>query len=36
MARTLYDVYDKEGNLLIEEMTSIEIGKALDYSPQYV
>ena len=36
MARALYDVYDKEGNLFIEEMTSLEIGKALDYSPQYV
>ena len=30
MEKILYDVYDKEGNLIIEEMTSVEIAAALD------
>ena len=36
MARTLYDVYDRDGNKLIGEMTSSEIAKALDVSSNYV
>ena len=33
MGRTVYDVYDKDGNLIIEKMTSAEIGAALNESP---
>ena len=29
MGKTLFDVYDKAGNLIIEDMTSSEIGLAL-------
>lgn len=36
MARALYDVYDREGNKIIGEMTSTEIGKALNVSTSYV
>ena len=33
MGRAVYDVYDKDGNLIIEKMTSAEIGAALNESP---
>ena len=33
MGRYVYDVYDKDGNLIIEKMTSAEIGAALNESP---
>ena len=33
MGRSVYDVYDKDGNLIIEKMTSAEIGAALNASP---
>lgn len=34
--RNLYDVYDREGNLVIEGMTSTEIAEALNFSANYV
>lgn len=36
MSKAYYDVYDRQGNKLIEEVTSKEIGEALEYSPAYV
>lgn len=33
MGQVVYDVYDKDGNLIIEKMTSAEIGAALNESP---
>ena len=33
MGRSVYDVYDKDGSLIIEKMTSAEIGAALNESP---
>lgn len=36
MGRAVYDVYDKDGNLIIEKMTSAEIGAALNESPKVI
>ena len=36
MGKAYYDVYDRQGNKLIEEVTSKQIGEALEYSPAYV
>lgn len=33
MGRAVYDVYDKDGNLIMEKMTSAGIGAALNESP---
>ena len=33
MGRAVYDVYDKDGNLIIEKMPSAELGAAVNESP---
>ena len=36
MGQVVYDVYDKDGNLIIEKMTSIEIGAAINETPDCI